>query len=572
MSTPEVLPDPAAPQPAAASLPVEVEVVRAAVNRLGMLAATLRGASSGEPESIASAFADGLAGPLQRDVPPVIIEVEAECFRYAGAEVGGGDLVMARLIEGLYRQGLRALTLLPWVTREELIELTALLCRDWLEDPGSGLEALAWQRNLYRVHFEIGTRGLITEADGEVRTVELVRRLLQQLGLDQGSLEGGVAVEVGAMMAVLRRTEEQGMPDVGARGSSTGSVHVVRELRQLEAGQDVALADASRLVFGTAQAATTDAEATELVRAGVRHVQRRLAAGTPEAAGSLLRRWLLLLEPDLPLSPERRTAVRTGLRDATNEASLVAVQRGWEQAPDPVLWRGPIFSLSRCATLEDLPQLVRIGRCLPSGPLHQAIADALILVAEREQVGLRGLLLHADQAQLPFVLRMVRRSTDATLVEPVLARMSNEDPAVREAVLVSLRGHRSRRIGEVARQHITDPHRGVRIEALRYISVYRDGQAVPALLERLDQADESIDFAELRAVALATLHSSGGGAISALESFAAQEGAGRHPRAAEAAMEALKAGGASGREALDRLARTHARLRSTVRAVLGGGQ
>ncbi len=565
-------PDTGAADPVLA-LPVEVEVVRAAVGRLSMLAASLRGATAGDPQAVAEAFAEGLFTALQREGPPVIFEVEPACFRYAGAELGGGDLVMERLLEGLNSQGLRAITLLPWVTREELIELSSLLSRDWLEAPSPGLEAEAWQRSLYRVHLEMGVRGLVREADGEVRTVELVRRLLDQLGLDEGSLEGGVAVEVGAMMSVLRRTEESGMPEVAARGSSTGTVHVVRELRQIEHDQDVDLTMISRIVDQCVQLLppSGDAEATELVRRGVRHVQRRLAEGRPEAGAALLRRWLLLLEDDLGLPIERRTAVQTALRDVVNEGTRVAVARGWAANPDPEAWRGPLFTLARCATLEDIPQLVQVGRCLPAGPLHQAIADALLLVAEREEVGLRGLLLHADQDRLPFVLRMVRRSDDVTLVEPVLARMSNDDPAVREAVLVSLRGHRSRRIGEVARESIGDDERNVRMEALRYISVYRDGAAVPLLLARLGTAPATVDFDELRAVAIASLHASRGASLPDLEQLATQEGL-PHPRSAEAALFGLKAAGEPGRAALDRLARAHERLRPLVRAVLGGGQ
>lgn len=564
--------DPHGTERAGPALPVEVEVVRGAMGRIAMLGATLRGATTGESESIARSFAENLGGALQAEVGPVIIEVERNSFSYAGAELGGGDLVMGRLLESLDSQGLRAITLLPWVTQEELVELAALLSRDWLENPGQGLESAANQRDLWRVHLEIGVRGLVTEADGEVRTVDLVRRLLDQLGLDEAALEGGVAVEVGAMMAMLRRTEEQGPPESRARGGSTGSVATIRQLRQLEVDRDVSENDASIIVYEAARSASTDEEATELVRLALRHVQNHLATGDVEAAALLLRRWLLLVDPDSGLPIERRIAVQAALRDMVGEATRDAVDRGWAANPDDRLWRGPVFTLARCASLEDLPRIVAIGRTLPAGILHQSISDALILVAQRDEVSVRGLLLHADQEQLPFVLRMVRRSTDATLVEPALARITNEDPAVREAVLISLRNQRSRRIGEVARGCVNDTARPVRMEALRYISVYRDAEAVPLLLTRLQAATErDANFEELRAVAIAAVLASRGEAIVDLEAQATGK-AGRHPRAAEAALAGIKAAGPAGKEALDRIARTHEALRPLVRAVIGGGR
>ena len=164
------------------------------------------------------------------------------------------------------------------------------------------------------------------------------------------------------------------------------------------------------------------------------------------------------------------------------------------------------------------------------------------------------------------MLQAARREEDPTLIEPLLARLHHEDPGIREAALTALRAQQSPRIKAAARESIQDPAREVRMEALRYLSVYRDVDSAPMVERRLrdvKQADADLD--ELRALAIAWLHTSRGAAISEIEALIAESSDRAHPELPAACIAALARAGAPGRDALDRLGRSHERLRPLLR-------
>jgi hypothetical protein len=550
---------------------IEVEVVRGALGRLGAAGAAREGGP--EREAAIGHFAAALSESLAQDVVPCVIEVGPERFHYGGVEVGGQDLVSGRLLAGLHGQGLRVITLLPGCPLEELVLLAALLGRDWV-DGAEDLEAEAWRLALGHVHLEMGTRSLISEADGaKVRSVELVRRLLHRLGLEEEALEDGVAAEVGMMMSVIRRMQEIAPPAAVPLPPGEPTAELLRALDRVQRGHDADLDRVSLVVFEAARTALTDGDTGATVARGVRQALDRFADGDPAGAAALFRRWLLLADGRLPLPDARRAACRAALRGLLSGAAQEAVAAGFVAHPVEGDWVGPLFSLGQVAAADELPRVAAIAAELPAGALHQALADGLLRAVEREGGPIRGLLVQADDAALPVVLRMARRSADVTLVEPLTARLGHPDPMVREAALVSLRGHRSRRISELVRGLVADPARGVRMEALRYTSVYREEDAVPGLVDRLrEAAPPGVDADELRALAL-TLARAGGEALApTLEELAGSGRGLRHPGARVAALQGLHALGEPGRAALDRLARAHEDLRPDIRSILGGGR
>ena len=97
-----------------------------------------------------------------------------------------------------------------------------------------------------------------------------------------------------------------------------------------------------------------------------------------------------------------------------------------------------------------------------------------------------------------MVLLALGRRPDPTL-ELILAREGSADAQVREAVLIALRSHQSPRVKQVMRAAIGDPASPVRMEALRYPSVYREVAAAETVKSRLLSVRETdADEAELR--------------------------------------------------------------------------
>ena len=150
-------------------------------------------------------------------------------------------------------------------------------------------------------------------------------------------------------------------------------------------------------------------------------------------------------------------------------------------------------------------------------------------------------------------------------------------------MLLALRDHQSARIKEVMRAALDDEAKAVRLEALRYLAVYRDGPASEAIVERLNDSSkrQGLDADELRALAISFAVIRRGEGAPVLEELAsvAAEAASRDRKDAERARNArlltahihgLRAAGKAGRAALERLGRSHPELRDEIRQVLGG--
>ena len=67
--------------------PVEIEVVRASITQLSLLAQTLSGGHQGDLERYASTFAEGLGAALAGNSAPVALIVRNQAIFYAGFEV-----------------------------------------------------------------------------------------------------------------------------------------------------------------------------------------------------------------------------------------------------------------------------------------------------------------------------------------------------------------------------------------------------------------------------------------------------------------------------------------------------
>lgn len=548
--------------------PVEIEVVRGAMTRLSLLAQTLSGAHQGDAERYADNVADALGDALAGQALPVVLTLREGAIYYAGTEVSGSDLVTQSIVSRLVEEGLSALTILPGVPREELFELSHLLARP--RETEATVETLArlgseaWALQLRYVHFETEPTRLATEADEAVRPLDLARRLADQLGIGADTLEPHAFVELGATLSGVRALTDAPRAGGVAR-PPTGSVWG-RALRGVRSAEDVPDSNLSVLVTEALRCPAAPADVTALATAWLDCARAAFRRGEPGLAGHILRPVLVCADPRFRPPGLDAGPIRAALATFAGRSTRDAILHGLRLHPQTDDWIGPLFTLGGCATLEDhVLELAEVGAGMGPGPVREALGDGLVQAIEAlDGVSVRSLLSRCSDAALPALLQAARRFADPTLIEPLLARTRHDDPTIREAAMFALRAQQSPRIKTAAREAIEDSARSVRLEALRYASVYRDTESADVVGRRVRSATD-IDAEELRALCIAWLHTSRGSALVELEALAGEPPAGAHPDLPAACIGALGKAGAPGRAALDRLGRAHPELRPHLR-------
>lgn len=560
-----------------------VDLIRGAMNRLSALREGLRTENATAVTTTAGAFATQVAEALERG--RVVLEIHPDHLSFDGNDVLGGDLVAEALLNGWEQEGLVAVTIEPSTPEPELRELGLLLGRDWRgrSTDEEDLEAVVWKGDFDNVHFRFVGRSVITEADVETPSVEEIGvRLVHQLGL-AGLDDATVRADVGALLEQLSVAElgpaPQGLAELRDHVSNRVAT---AQLARMERDADVTLDTVARCLLETVRGARTTEAARSTTRHLARHVQSQLQRGEPERAIALLRRLLVLTTPDLFPQYRFKAVVSAELRTLWRAEGQQAMLHGIAAHGDPAAWKGPLFTLGEIAQAEDLLDLCTFGAQVQAS-LRQPLADALLLLADRSGTTLRQLLHDANETALPVILLATRRRPDPTLVEPLLARVGSASPQVREAVLLALRDHQSPRIKQVMRDGLADPAKPVRLEALRYLTVYRDKEGGEAALRRLEGARSGprLEDEELRGLGIAVaiiLRDDGVKALSKLadaaySAAAKEQEAGRRGQASDVvtgALHGLRAAGAPGRAALEAVGRTHPALRGEIRAILGG--
>ena len=552
--------------------------LRAAMTQLFHLSHANRRGSVPEADALAwsEAFAASFREALERG-GAIRIEVQAEGLRWRGTEISGRDLVVRSQCADLHKEGLRAFEVAPGTLGEDLRHLAGFLALDWGRRGAfeGDIEAAAWRLGLSGVQFDLAVADdLPVHGRQDAPIEEEVDALASQLASEgvSGALPD-LQAALGAALDRLRAIP----PTQGPPSEPISMQHPRwRELRQLldlvRGDQDASGDHVGLVVFESLRAAPTEEIARSLARDLLAHTRRAIAAGQPGLALDPLRRPLLLLDAESFPAFLWRGPLHEELRAVLTEEFGTAIREGLRENPEVESWLGPLFTLGQIAAGQDADLLAELGGSLPDRRLRQAIADALVIVADASGLALRGVLQRADERRAAVVLLALSRRHDPTLVEQILAHLSSPTDAVREATLVALRGHQSPRIKEVARQALHDTCPEVRLEALRYVAFYRDLSAADAVTERLRMATpDLVDEAELRATAIAAARILRQEVVPLLESIAGGTQATLHPDAPLAALHGLKAAGEPGRTALDRLGRTLPELRPTILELFSGG-
>jgi len=555
----------------------DVGIMRGVLQRLAMLAhARRQGVQNPERDQAAATFFASQLRLLLDQHMPVALEFTEDTVLYSDTEVNGSDLMAENLTEGLYSEGLRSLYVDLGATDEELSGLAMLLSRNWLDKASDqdDLEASSWKASFDHIHLDIAARRVVAATDTEQLSPEqMIVRLVRQLGDEEFELSSEqIEAQIARALADLRSCSVGALKPNPELLTSPDHRRLVRGMARAAEARDMGDDNLSLVLFEAVRCADDPEIVADLMGKILTHARWDLREGRPDAALGRLRRLMMVADVDLlPDIPQRET-ILIELERLWGEEFREALLEGWEANPDVETWQGPLFTLGQAMSRSGVESMLEFAAALPERGLRQALADAMLTALDQWGVTLRELLDAATETQLPVILLGFARVTDRTAVEPLLAKVSSEDPVVREAVLVALRAHQSPRIKATVRKSLADDARAVRLEALRYVCVYRDAEASETIMGRIEGARaDTYDVDELSALTRAYAIINREGGVATLSTLAARHIEPRknaHPELLTAVLSGLAASGPAGRAAIQQLGREHPELRGRLREVL----
>lgn len=550
---------------------LDLTQLRSAIMPLVQLA-TARRMRERDPEGATGRFLACIRQVLLIELP-IVLRFQGDGIFSDETKLSGEDLLAQHLCRVLHSEGLRALFIEPAVCDEELRLLSDLLTRDWESRAvfEADLPTKAWQASFMHIHLDVAAQALSSETQNNDEV--LIDTLRRQLSTS-GQLGDG---NIGAMLQQLR--------DVTTRAEAWDPYHeesqamlsnlreaeaLHQELEQIRKNADTSLTDIGSVLLETLRLARSIENVHQICQRLVDHVLHACAEGQPGEV-ALLHGPLSLLDTSLFPKWPFRTQLQESLRGLAGVTLWDAVLEGWSRCPDESVWLGPLFTISSVTSPDVARQVAFFASRLPHRALRQAVADGLALVQIRAGRSPSILLQRTDPASWTVSLLAMSRSSDATVLASVLSSFSSDDPKIREAVLVAVRRHQSPRIKAVVRAGLSDQSEVVRLEALRYIAVYRDtdgGSQIAKMLGKLPPGSRSEQ--ELSAMARALVVIQGKAAIDTLKSIAMQpELEELNPALVDAILGGLFTAGRNGSAALDAIGLARPPLRPRIRNLLG---
>ena len=469
--------------------------------------------------SFLESFVDGLEEFL-KDNEMLMVEIEPDQLLYNGKQVLSSDSHGELLIYGLYSEGARAVGIEKAATREEIEGLAELLSRDWSQrtEFDDDLIAAAWRREFEHIHIDVADRFSEEDEMGDAVVREDIMLGRGQGGSDskhargdsvlipeiQGLLAELEAGTTGATEVVRLKQDEVALflslQDDLKHGlgliAQDDAAEVVpmepgvqqaleREVAELESGQDVPYELAGSLVFEAIRLERRESQVISLSRHVARHCSSLCAEGWIEGAAALMRRLLLLCDARAFPDFEYEVAVRRGFSTFIQEANRRRLLESLPAACTSREQEAALFTILTLLGRQQLPELVRFGSDLKGSIVPQVVADVVIqLVSGDEEALLTLLVTGADEEAVVPLLALGRLESPAC-IEESLRRMGDPNPRVREASLRAMRGQQSTRIRQEVLRSLKDDVATIRIEALRYLSVYSDRIDLPLIEQGL---------------------------------------------------------------------------------------
>ena len=477
--------------------------------------AQLYGTAHHHTRSFLDLFIDGVTRFLASH-EVLLVAVEPEQLLFEGHPVLSVDGHGENLIYGLYSEGARAIGIERGASLEEITGLAELLGCDWtgrneLEDD---LISAAWRREFEHVHIDIADRFSDEDEMGDSTTredlmmgrssgtdrehlrgdsvlVPEIQGLLAELEAGAAAAEFSVKLKQDEAAMFLALRDEIDIDDHGDWGGDVELIHsdpreaaaLKREVELLEKGEDLPPALFADLIFEVVRQSPSEPTVQLLGRQLVRHLTMMVSSGELHVAAAVARRLAALCDRDLFPEFKYRESLQSHLGRLVLESNRARFATSLDRVCRTRLDRAALFSVLSLIPRNRIPELVRFGSELTSPAVRQVVADVVLRLTGRDQESLMTLLVTGDEEEAAIPLLALGRLADPASSKECLRRVGDEREAVRESALKALRHDRSEPVRAAMRVALSDDEMSVRIEALRYRSVYRDRVDLP-LIER----------------------------------------------------------------------------------------
>ncbi|GDX78592.1 hypothetical protein LBMAG42_04030 [Deltaproteobacteria bacterium] len=500
-----------------------------------------------------------------QEMPVLMMEVSPEGIHLGDTVVVESTERRGDLVEMLFSEGLRGISVEAGVSEDELITMGRLLLTPWhnMGPNDEDLSGAVWRADFAHVYLEI-VDALADRDHEEAGESPIVRELAGLVAELNARAEGADETEVSRLrqdeLAVLLRVRDQvDFTDAGAEAArlrleSNLSPQLMEEVRAAREDQDMVKADVAGLLTACLEAAGEAEQARNIGEALFNYVINAVLA---EGGGSsLVQRTAELLDADLTPHLAHREAVRDAAAVLAQEPTRSRLARLFTAA-DAKDASGLAFTLFFLLPGED--EAIAIAPLLPAWAVR-VLADTVLLRAAPEPLVAidvaKRFMSHPERGGVLIGLAMAARQKDPRLIEGVLVHAKDAADEVREAVLVALRNHQTPKIREAVRAALNDAAERVRLEALRFCVAYRDLEVVSELESRLQGAGLSqTSVAEVRAMCIAVARINGVNSLQLLVELADGARPARHPELPRLALHGLRAMNTeAGRAAMGRVA------------------
>lgn len=443
----------------------------------------------------------------------MLVEIRPDHFTFNEHTVLSEE-VGEQLAYGLYSEGVRAISVETGCEERELNELAALLAVDWLQrgEEEDDLLAAAWRADFQHVHIDVVDRFADADEMGDA-----IDRDALAMGRDVGNdprKRGGDSLLVPEIQAILRELESNASEEIELARMKQDEVQVLLQLQdEIKDAVPEEGGDESLIALDPASAALLEREVENVnndddasiglvsevlfelgrIEDDPRHAKHlggmvaRCALMTAEigdfkGAAGLVHRMLALMDRDLFPDFQGAEAFSEGYAEIMAQGNAERLVSAIRRQQDADRIRGPLFTLLAPLPAGSVFHLVRMGAYIEGMPeVRQVFADAVVTLLRHDGDALLQLLEQCEGTDAAVPLLALSRLEFPRAIEICLARYKAEEEGVREAALRSLRRYQSPNIKASMIRALDDPARAVRIEALRYLSVYRD----PTVLDEL---------------------------------------------------------------------------------------
>ena len=478
----------------------------------------LYGAGHQHTQGFLKSFVDGLESFLKHQ-DLLFVEIEPDQIIFQGKEVLSSTSHGELLIYGLYSEGARAIGVDREAPRSELEGLADLLSQDWhqrseLEDD---LVAATWRREFEHVHIDVADRfseedefgdAVIREdimrgqgpggkdsrhARGDSIMIPEIQGILAELEAQASQVEGTSSVvrlkQDEAKLFLSLQDDLKNTMSISHEGDEeeivaldpTSQAELSREIAALEAAEDHSPDMPGRVIVEVLRLEDRESQVGYMARQVARHCTGLCADGDLVGAANLMRGLLLLCDPEVFPSYPFAESIRRGYSTLIQEQNRVRLLQNLPKYCKTSQDCSALFSLLSLLGRNQLSELVRLGADIATSEVRQVIADIVILMVQRDEEALVTLLVtgHEEEAIVP--LMALGRLESPAVIEESLRRMGSPNAELREACMRALRGHNLPRVRQEMLRCLKDDEPSIRIEALRYLAVYRQSLDLPLL-------------------------------------------------------------------------------------------